>query len=210
MRARWAWVTLFAVTVTVLLSIRYADIPVALFFQRLMRWNPRWRSYTSHLPDLLTAFVVAGTVLSWSGWGLSQRRGRAHAAEFLRLTGTALPASYFVKEALKFVFARTDTRAWLAHRASYGFHWLQGGHVYGAFPSGHMTVFTAFFTALWLYYDCLRPLCFGALALLAIALVATDYHYLSDVVAGAYIGAMVTLAARSLLAWMGRDGARVS
>lgn len=196
---------LLVVTGLVVLSCRYVDIPVALFFDGLLRWSGRWRHYTSHIPDALTGVVFIGTALSWLGYYVMRRRGRSHAAGFLQLVGTCLPASLLVKEGLKFVFSRTNTRAWLAHRAPYGFHWFQGGGLYGAFPSGHMVVFSAVGTALWMYYGRFRPLYLGALGALALALVATDYHFVSDVLAGGYVGVMVALASRRFLAQPGRD-----
>jgi membrane-associated phospholipid phosphatase len=51
-----------------------------------------------------------------------------------------------------------------------------------------MMVFTAFFAALWHFYPRYRSISVGLLLVLASALVMTDHHYLSDVIAGAYLG----------------------
>ncbi len=205
MKVRWNGLVLLVVTGLVVLSYRYVDIPVAQFFDGLLRWSGRWRHYTAHIPDALTGAVFVGTALSWWGYYVARRRVRSHAAGFLRLVGTCLPAGLLAKEGLKFVFSRTNTRAWLAHRAPYGFHWFQGGGLYNAFPSGHMVVFSALGTALWMYYGRFRPLYLGALGALALALVATDYHFVSDVLAGGYVGVMVTLASQWFLAQPDRD-----
>ena len=59
-------------------------------------------------------------------------------------------------------------------------------------------VFTAFLAAVWLFYPRYRSLSVGFLLILALALVATDYHFLSDVIAGAYLGLVTTTLARYL------------
>lgn len=204
------WVSLPLAVVLVALCYRYVDVPVAAFFERLLRWNAQWRHYTAHLPDLLTTFVIVATALSWGAYPVARARGRARDADLLRLIGTCLPVSFGAKAFLKFVFSRTNTRAWLAGYSDQGFHWFHGGALYASFPSGHMTVFAAFFTALWLYYGRLRALYLAMLVVLAVALIATDYHFVSDVVAGAYAGVAVTLAVRWALGRIDRLRNRMS
>ncbi len=204
------WVSLPVVVVLVVLCYRYVDVPVAAFFERLLRWNAGWRHYTAHLPDLLTTFVIVGTALSWGAYPVARARGRTHDAELLRLIGTCLPVSFATKAVFKLVFSRTNTRAWLAGYSDPGFHWFHGGALYASFPSGHMTVFAAFFTALWFYYGRFRAFYAGMLMLLAIALIATDYHFVGDVVAGAYAGVAVSFAVRWLLGRIDRLRDRMS
>ena len=55
-----------------------------------------------------------------------------------------------------------------------------------------MTVFTAFGIAVWLYYPHYRRPVIITLLILGAALIATDYHFLSDVIAGAYLGVLIT------------------
>ena len=54
-----------------------------------------------------------------------------------------------------------------------------------------MAVFTALIIALWRFYPRYRPAYAGFLSVLALALIVTDYHFLSDVIAGAYLGLIV-------------------
>jgi membrane-associated phospholipid phosphatase len=60
------------------------------------------------------------------------------------------------------------------------------------FPSGHAVVFSAFFTAVWLYYPRYRVLVVVALSALALALLLTSYHFVSDISAGILCGALLT------------------
>lgn len=59
-----------------------------------------------------------------------------------------------------------------------------------------MTVFSAFFAAIWFFYPRYRSISIGLGLVLAVALVATDYHFLSDVIAGAYLGLIATCLSR--------------
>jgi membrane-associated phospholipid phosphatase len=54
-----------------------------------------------------------------------------------------------------------------------------------------MAVFTALAAASWLLFPKYRAASLAAITALGFALVATDYHYLSDVIAGGYLGLAV-------------------
>ena len=92
---------------------------------------------------------------------------------------------------LQNTFGRSSTKMWLLYHQPPQFYWFQSHDGYGCFPSGHMTVFTALLMLLGGLYPRLRWLWILALCALALALIATDYHFLSDVIAGAYLGMIV-------------------
>ena len=96
-----------------------------------------------------------------------------------------------MKSLAKFVFGRVNTRVWLEQPDLYGFHWFQRRQGCEGFPSGHMVVIVTLLAVLWRLYPKQRPWCLLLGLLLGAALVATDYHFLSDVLAGAYLGALV-------------------
>ena len=103
-----------------------------------------------------------------------------------------------IKDPLKELFGRTNTRIWLLHPDQLGFHWFHGGGDFASFPSGHMAVFTALLPGIGRYFPRLSPVCAGLLFVLALALIVTQYHFFSDVMAGAYLGVIV-----DLLTWRG-------
>jgi membrane-associated phospholipid phosphatase len=111
--------------------------------------------------------------------------------EFFHIIMYAVPASYVVKSLLKFLFGRINTREWLLHPELYGFHWFQGYGLNAGFPSGHMAVFITLAASLWRFYPRYRVIYSIYLLTLAVALIATNYHFLSDVIAGAYLGTVV-------------------
>ncbi|MDF2940106.1 MAG: phosphoesterase, PA-phosphatase related protein [Gammaproteobacteria bacterium] len=115
----------------------------------------------------------------------------------LGLLSGSVSVAFFIKTSLQFLFGRYAPRYFDSHvlmfvsdPARYGFHWLHGG----GFPSGHMCVFSAALTSIVLYYPVYRWLAVGLLAILGACLIAANYHFLSDVIAGAYLGVSITLA----------------
>ena len=73
----------------------------------------------------------------------------------------------------------------------YGLHWFHGGGDYSGFPSGHMAVFTCLALGLRRFYPRYRYAYLAFLFSLAAALIATEYHFLGDVIGGAYLGWIV-------------------
>jgi membrane-associated phospholipid phosphatase len=61
-----------------------------------------------------------------------------------------------------------------------------------------MAVFTVLMLGIGRYFPRLRSVCAGLLFALALALLVTQYHFFSDIVAGACLGLIV-----DLLTWRG-------
>ena len=102
-----------------------------------------------------------------------------------------MPVAYVTKLMLKYLFGRMNTRVWLENQVDHSFHWFHGGGQYASFPSGHMAVFAALAGACWLFFPKYRVACLAVMIALGFAMVATDYHYLSDVIAGGYLGLVI-------------------
>jgi len=181
------------VVLAVLVSYRFLDERIALLAMDLLKYDDLLQTITSDIPDVLFLLVFFGSSLLWWNYHGHKRRGITNVqTRFYLLAGSAVPLAYFLKWLFKYFFGRTNTRSWLADQMSDGFHWFHGGENYSSFPSGHMTVFTAFFSAAWILYPRYRPISIGGLLLLAVALIVTDYHFLSDVIAGTYLGLVAT------------------
>jgi membrane-associated phospholipid phosphatase len=182
----------FAV-LAVLVSYRFLDTRIALLARDLLKSDDLLQAITADIPDALSLLVIFGSAFLWGNYLLHKRRGISNRqTRFFLLAGSAVPLAYFLKWLFKLLFGRTNTRFWLAGHMSDGFHWFHGGENCSSFPSGHMAVFAAFFAAFWLLYPRYRSLSIGGLLLLAVALIVTDYHFLSDVIAGTYLGLAVT------------------
>lgn len=179
-----------SITATVT-SCLYLDHPLALFIRKLVL---RRTLLAADLPDLLFLSVLAATLLLWGGYLYRHLRGIDDTRTgFFRLAACTVPLAFVMKSVLKQLFGRMNTRVWLIHRPEHDFRWFQGGEGYTGFPSGHMAVFAAFMVSVWLCYPRFRPLYLVLMVVLGVALIATNYHFLGDVLAGAWLGVMVSV-----------------
>ena len=178
--------TLLTALITIV-AIKFLDARIAASVMNFIRSVHKLRQVTERIPDILPHLVGVGTVLLWGIYFYRSRKTTDdNEVQFLRLAATALPVAYLIKTLLKFVFGRTGPRGWLIHKEPLAFHWFKIWS--SSFPSGHMLVFVAFGAAVLFYYPKYRLLVLILLGLLGIALIGTDYHFLSDVIAGAYFG----------------------
>ncbi len=186
------------ITGLVLISYFYIDQPLALWIDKLN--DTSFKVYSADIPSMLLVLVIAVSTVSWSIYGYMRlNKISSRHADFFLMLGTTLPAAYVVKSLLKWVFGRVQTRFWLMHPGDYSLHWFDGYKGYDAFPSGHMLVITQIFLAVWFFYPRLRIINFAVWAGLAILLILTNYHFLADVIAGAYIGALLYLLTQYLI-----------
>lgn len=189
----------FGTLLAILASIWFLDETVAMAVMRVIAAHRTLHSATANLPDTLLFLVCIGTAAMWLAYFcLSRIQGSGQLLGFLRLAALSVPLSYPIKAFLQFAFGRTNTRLWLLKGMPLRFDWFHGSGI-GCFPSGHMTVFAAFGAAVWYEYPSHRRLVVSGLVLLASALIATDYHFVSDVIAGTYLGFLVTGTIRYLM-----------
>jgi membrane-associated phospholipid phosphatase len=181
---------LFLLTfVSTLVSWRFLDIGIALTVMERINAFITLKHVTSNIPDALFLLVCICSSLFWGKYILLKHQGIINTqALFCENAGTSILLAYFLKWLLKLIFGRTNTRVWLESRTDGGFHWFHGGGNYSSFPSGHMAVFTAFFVTVWIFYPRYRLISVSMTIVLSVALIATDYHFLSDVIAGTYLG----------------------
>jgi membrane-associated phospholipid phosphatase len=185
-------IALVPVALTTYYCIGHLDIAVAEFVRRYLYASKEWGDLTSSIPDALLILVVCVTVGSYSLFRYrASHYGIDAPAVMYKMLANAAPASYIVKSFLKYAFGRINTREWLHAPQEYGFHWFSGAVHHSGFPSGHMLVVTAMVAVVWRFHPHRRPACLGLLLLLALAMIATNYHFVSDVIAGAYVGLVV-------------------
>lgn len=145
-----------------------------------------------HIPDPLiviadTVFVIIGS-LALFGRMLSKHETAAF------LASISVIFAVTIKDLLKFVFGRTWPETWVQNNPSfirdgvYGFNFMHGGVAYQSFPSGHMTAACAIIAVLWIWYPRLRWAYAVAALIVGAGLVGGNFHFLSDVIAGAFVG----------------------
>ena len=181
-----------ALLALIALSYFYIDMPVALWVEANIRSYYSFKLYTSNIPSMLLMVVIVISGISWAAYFyLRWQRVVNRHRDFFLVLGTALPLAYLAKSLLKWCFGRLETRLWLVEPDQYGMHWFNGVNGYDAFPSGHMLVITQLFLAIWFFYPRLRLINLLAWIGLALALIATNYHFVADVVAGIYAAVLL-------------------
>jgi membrane-associated phospholipid phosphatase len=189
MRCKTFLASLAAVSIAAVVCDRYLDIPLAQAVHRLFHSSRLWGRWTADIPDLLFLSVSIITAISACLYLY-----RLHRRLLTRLTwlcqhiACTVPVAYLLKTCGKLVFGRVNTRYWLTHPEAYRFNWFHGSSSFSGFPSGHMAVFAALAAGVWRFYPRYRVLTLLGSLLLAGALIATNYHVLGDVIAGAYLG----------------------
>lgn len=187
---------IFFVSIAALLlsavSYLYLDAPIAIWIDENIRSHAGFHAYTSDIPDFLPLSVIVISAFSWAGyWYLRSAKIFTEQRYFFLVVGLVLPLSFVVKTLLKLVFGRIETRIWLTDHSLDGMHWFGGGDGLDGFPSGHTLVYITLFFAFWQFYPKYRFLYLVGLISMAIALILTNYHFLSDVISGAYFGWVV-------------------
>lgn len=189
--------TLWAVAVVataVVLCYFFVDRPVAFFVHRHQLDHCeqfRWLTEPPPVVQLWSPLVLAALAVRrafgpWRRW--------QHA---LLLACVSLIVADQARESLGDVCGRYWPETWhddnpsLIGTGAYGFHPFVTGDDVGSFPSGHAARIAAFFAAFWIAYPRRRWLWFAVAAPMLVALVAMNYHFVGDVIAGSVLGAIV-------------------
>ncbi|MBV8107134.1 MAG: phosphatase PAP2 family protein [Hyphomicrobiales bacterium] len=144
--------------------------------------------------EQLTAFVFAVlAIAALAGWrpGIRGRIVLALCFSVFAVMG--------VTSAAKAVFGRTWPESWLGDNPSwirdsvFGFFPFHQGAGWGSFPSGHTAVIAATATILWLVWPELRAVWVMLVAVVVAGLIGANYHFVSDIIGGLYLGVAVGL-----------------
>jgi membrane-associated phospholipid phosphatase len=171
----------------------FVDRPVAFFVhdQHFNRFEAlKWLTY---LPVVLEAVAPAVLVLA----AVRLARGPLSRLETtLFCAAVNLMATLSLKNGLKVAFGRYWPETWthdnpsLIQDGAYGFHPFHTGPAYESFPSGHTARIFAVLSVAWVAYPKWRWLCVLACGSVVVGLVGMDYHFVGDVVAGAFLGSV--------------------
>jgi membrane-associated phospholipid phosphatase len=186
---RWL-IALLLVAVAVTISFQWLDRPISFFAHEHLR-QPIFERLTR-----ISEYLAPIAVLVFAAIGLRALIGgtlsKIEAA--VLLCAISVVTSAEIKDQLKFMFGRTWPETWvndnpsLIRDGAYGFNFFHGGRGYNSFPSGHTTVVCAAMVVLWFLYPRWRPLWALIALAVAVGLVGANYHFLADVIAGAFIG----------------------
>jgi membrane-associated phospholipid phosphatase len=195
---------LLSCAILVGLSIALVDRPASTWAHATLHEMDVF-PWLTHLVD--PTLPVAAVVLALAGVGALS--GWRLPSWFKTLIACCLATviAVVIKDQLKHVCGRLWPETWTNHNPSwigngaYGFFPFHGGEGWESFPSGHMTRITAFMAVLWLRVPRLRWLWLTLALLVGLGLFGADYHFIGDIIAGAYLG---TACAVGVHTWMFR------
>src|SRR5437868_3017 len=190
--------------VAVLICYLWIDRPVAFFVYghhinkiEFFRWltypPPEVQNWSALVLTILVVRRTWGPFLRWQ--------------KVLLVACLSLIVADDFRISLGDVFGRYWPETWthdnpsLIGTGTYGFHPFQRGDDVGSFPSGHATRILAFATVWLIALPRNRSLQVVVIVLSAsmlVSLVAMNYHFVSDVIAGSVLGGIVAMYAAQL------------
>ena len=184
-----SWLLALVATVIVTIGcVAWVDRPVADFVEQHLRHTTFWTVLTiALLPISLVVFAALLFLLGCGAWMLSGR-------QLARWTRVPLLGSWATMWAIaaEIICKRILGRGWpdptYTQEHLYGFHWLHGTPHWDSLPSGTAAISCAILAVLWTQTPRWRAGGFVIVALLNLAVIVTNYHWVSDVIAGAFLG----------------------
>jgi len=178
------WALSFAACAAlVAFSIVYLDVPTALHFWKAAR-------LLSPLGQALGAAVLLSVESTVILYVVLARLVRGYISVFGKTLAVACVASmcaYAINDHVLKIFFGFPSPTEVFRGARHGFNFWTGSD-HGSFPSGHMVLAGAFAGVFMrLYKSSIWPLS-ALLLLAAVLLLVGDWHFLSDIIAGAYLG----------------------
>ena len=173
------------------LAYALADRPIALLAHADLHGFALF-VWLTYLPEPL--IPLASVVLIGFAAAVALGRTPGPLGAVLVRCSVSLLVATALKDQLKYAFGRTWPETWTNGNPSFigngvfGFVPFHGGAGWSSFPSGHMTAICAVVSVLWLAWPRFRWLYPIPAALVVVGLLGADFHWLSDTIAGAYLG----------------------
>jgi len=199
---RWTY-GLTAAAAATIFSYEFLDKPLAFFSHEDLRHYAVFGQitmFTEYFPPIAISIVVVLGLWRFAG------RALTYPLEAMLLASLSLIAARAAKDQLKFAFGRTWPETWTNNNPSlikdgaFGFYPFHGGAGFESFPSGHTLGICAVVTALWFYYPRFSPIYVLLILAISVGLIGANYHFLSDIVAGGFLGATIATLCAKLFA----------
>ena len=189
--AKWAF-ALGLATLAVAICYEWLDRPIAYFAHAHFHNEPVFAKLTL-IPEFFAPLAVLIFIVLGLRALLDKPLTRVEA--IVLLCALSLVIASAIKNQLKIVFGRTWPETWvrnnpsLIHDGVYGFNPFHTGAAFESFPSGHTTAVVAVMSVLWICYPRFRILYALIVTVVVIGLIGADFHFLSDCIAGSFLGA---------------------
>ncbi len=172
----------------------WLDRPIALTAHAYHVYQNSFALLT-YIPEPLVPLACAAFALTGL-WALAGRPLSSWGTVAV-LCSISVLVTELSKSQLKYVFGRTWPETFVQNNPSFirdgvfGFNFFKGGAAYASFPSGHTAAICALVSVLWIMAPKLRPLCILAVLVVVVGLIGADYHFLSDIIAGGFVGTSI-------------------
>lgn len=197
MKKRWIAALVFLICfITVIPSYLFWDIPLAIYCREL---DPFVRSVADIITRLgVATWYIVGSFVLFLFFRFIYKN-RLNASRFL-----------FIFFSLGFTGILITIFKWIAGRhrpvnlfqhGYYGFDFFGVGHELTSFPSGHAQVAFTVATALTILFPRWGAPLFVSAAVISSSRIILASHYLSDVIAGAAVGILCTMAVKYYFDW---------
>ena len=203
--------------VLVVISVALIDRPVATWVHAHLgdaRFGWFRESYAGHTLSIGPFSLMASpaealkplAALIFAALAIFASSGRGQGVRVR--VGLALCLSVFASAEInglaKEIFGRTwpeslfgDNPSWVRDGV-FGFFPFHDGLGWASFPSGHTTAITTVATILWVVWPRLKMAWSALVAMVAAGLLLANYHFVSDIIAGVYLGVAIGLAIAKL------------
>ncbi|MGA2127495.1 MAG: phosphatase PAP2 family protein [Xanthobacteraceae bacterium] len=189
-----AWAIAFvAMVVAVVVTYQLVDREVASYAAAHFQKKP-WFDALTQISEWLARLAAIVFAVS-AAYALAGRALPRPLAVGL-LASASLAVASLIKDQLKLAFGRTWPETFSNNNPSfiqthvYGFTPFHGGQAYASFPSGHTAVVCAAMAVLWILCPKLRAVWALLVAAVVIGLIGADYHFVSDIIAGGFLGSL--------------------
>jgi membrane-associated phospholipid phosphatase len=176
-------------------SFLWIDRPVAFLVHTELEGYRAIFDVTARLPKVLGPLVVACTLLIGVWVVVGQRMTEIQT--IIVISALSWAVSDVPENWLKFAFGRTWPDTWMQDNPSLirdgvdNFNPFHGGPGFAAFPSGHMVAICAIMSVYWIGYPRFRAIYAICVAIPFIGLLGANYHFVSDLIAGSFLGTLV-------------------
>jgi membrane-associated phospholipid phosphatase len=197
-------VSILTIAVSLLLTACYfyADKSIVFYFYAIDSRKYHWLHLVQQLPELL---LMISPLLFLTAFILKNKNIQPHLRYFFFAVSLSVLFTTIVKSLLKYLFGRywpetfENNNPSLLHGGVYGFHPFHVGVSYSSFPSGHTAIIFAVATCIWVIYPRLRWVAVLISLSVSLSLLVLYYHFLSDLLAGAYVGIVMSVFVTELL-----------
>jgi membrane-associated phospholipid phosphatase len=186
---KWTYALLLTVA-AITVSYLWLDRPIAYFIHDTLRHKVF--EQITRIPEVIAPLaLIALVVLGLHGL---VKKSLSRLETVILLCAVSLAVTEVVKSQLKYAFGRTWPETWIGNNPSLirdgvsSFHPFHGGAGYASFPSGHTAAICSVMSVLWICFPRYRVAYAICIAMVAVGLVGANYHFISDVIAGGFLG----------------------